>query len=55
MICPHCGKEIESEERSQQQSYPIVCSDCGNDATVPFKPFKGSKVKCRDCYKKGAA
>lgn len=29
-----------------------VCSDCGKDTQVPFKPTEGRPVYCRDCYQK---
>jgi len=28
-----------------------VCSECGIDTTVPFKPTQGRPVLCRQCYK----
>jgi CxxC-x17-CxxC domain-containing protein len=30
----------------------ITCDDCGEDATVPFKPTKGRPVYCQDCFEK---
>ena len=32
--------------------WKITCSDCGQDAEVPFEPREGSKVYCKECYKK---
>ena len=29
--------------------YPAVCSDCGVETQVPFKPTEGRPVYCRDC------
>jgi CxxC-x17-CxxC domain-containing protein len=29
--------------------YPAVCSDCGVETQVPFKPAEGRPVYCRDC------
>ncbi|PKK81557.1 MAG: DNA-directed RNA polymerase [Thermoplasmata archaeon HGW-Thermoplasmata-2] len=29
-----------------------VCSDCGKECEVPFKPTEGKPVYCRDCYAK---
>ncbi|MDD3398975.1 MAG: hypothetical protein PHW93_05195 [Candidatus Methanomethylophilaceae archaeon] len=31
-----------------------VCSDCGVECEVPFKPTEGRPVYCRDCYRKHA-
>jgi CxxC-x17-CxxC domain-containing protein len=28
-----------------------VCSECGIETTVPFKPTQGRPVLCRQCYK----
>ena len=27
-----------------------VCSKCGKDTTVPFKPTQGRPVLCRECF-----
>ncbi len=34
---------------SRTESYSIVCSHCGKSDTVPFQPYEGSVVLCRDC------
>jgi CxxC-x17-CxxC domain-containing protein len=31
-----------------------VCSECGIETTVPFKPTQGRPVLCRQCYKNKA-
>ncbi|MBE5729961.1 MAG: CxxC-x17-CxxC domain-containing protein [Candidatus Acidifodinimicrobium sp.] len=36
----------------QRQMYTAVCSDCGKETQVPFKPVEGRPVYCRDCYMK---
>jgi CxxC-x17-CxxC domain-containing protein len=28
-----------------------VCSQCGTETTVPFKPTQGRPVLCRVCFK----
>lgn len=33
-----------------RQLFTVVCSNCGNEAKVPFKPADGRPVYCRDCY-----
>jgi CxxC-x17-CxxC domain-containing protein len=35
-----------------RQMHKIVCSDCGKEAEVPFKPAEGRPVYCRECYAK---
>ncbi|AJF60022.1 MAG: hypothetical protein QT03_C0001G0526 [archaeon GW2011_AR10] len=37
-----------------RQMFDAVCSDCGQDTQVPFKPTEGRPVYCRDCYAKHA-
>ena len=32
--------------------FAAVCSACGKDTQVPFKPTPGKPVYCRDCYAK---
>jgi CxxC-x17-CxxC domain-containing protein len=27
-----------------------VCSECGKETTVPFRPTQGRPVLCRDCF-----
>lgn len=34
-----------------KQLYPAVCSQCGNQCEVPFKPSGSRPVLCRDCYR----
>ncbi|MDR3102187.1 MAG: DNA-directed RNA polymerase [Methanocalculaceae archaeon] len=29
-----------------------ICSDCGKECEVPFKPTEGRPVYCRDCLPK---
>jgi CxxC-x17-CxxC domain-containing protein len=35
----------------QRQMYDAVCSDCGVQTQVPFKPNSDRPVYCRDCFK----
>ena len=30
--------------------YDVVCSKCGAQTKVPFKPIMGKEVYCKDCY-----
>ena len=36
----------------ERQMHDAVCSDCGKDCQVPFKPASGKPVYCRDCFQK---
>lgn len=35
-----------------RKMYKAVCSDCGKEIEVPFRPMKGRPVYCRECYQK---
>jgi len=41
--------ELESCEESRR-FHAAVCSDCGKDCEVPFKPDPNRPVYCRDCW-----
>jgi CxxC-x17-CxxC domain-containing protein len=36
-----------SRERVETKA---VCSQCGKETTVPFKPTQGRPVYCKDCF-----
>ena len=40
------------QDFSAREMHKITCSDCSNEAEVPFKPTEGRPVYCRDCYSK---
>lgn len=35
-----------------REMHKVVCSDCGQECEVPFKPIEGKPVYCKDCYMK---
>ena len=35
-----------------REMHKAVCSECGQDCEVPFKPTEGKPVYCRECYRK---
>ena len=35
-----------------REMHSAVCSDCGKECEVPFKPTEGRPVYCRDCFPK---
>lgn len=39
-------------DRGQRQSFPITCSECGAQDTVPFQPRGDKGVLCRNCFRK---
>ncbi len=38
--------------RGPRASFPVTCSACGAQTTVPFEPVNGKPVYCRDCFDK---
>lgn len=39
-------------DRGERKSFPITCSNCGKQDTVPFEPRGDRPVLCRDCFRK---
>jgi len=35
-----------------QERHKAVCSECGQECEVPFKPTEGKPVYCKECYSK---
>ncbi len=38
--------------RAPRKMYKAICSECGKECEVPFKPVEGRPVYCRECYAK---
>jgi CxxC-x17-CxxC domain-containing protein len=34
-----------------REFFAVVCSECGNQAQVPFKPRMDRPVYCSDCFR----
>ncbi len=47
-----CGQPLH-QPPPQPEVYPVVCSACGSQTTVPFKPNPNRKIYCLDCYRAG--
>ena len=58
MRCKDCRVKARANfnggggDRGMKQSFPITCSECGKNDTVPFKPKGDRPVLCRDCFQK---
>jgi CxxC-x17-CxxC domain-containing protein len=51
----HCKQCKAKRTRGMQRVRPetrTVCSECGVETTVPFKPTQGRPVLCRSCFQK---
>lgn len=46
------GRDDRSSFRSDapREMFKTVCSNCGKDCEVPFKPTMGKPVYCSDCF-----
>lgn len=42
----------QQQESKKPELYPAICSNCGKETEVPFKPTPGKEVFCKDCYEK---
>lgn len=38
--------------RSDREMFSTVCSNCGKECQVPFRPTNGKPVYCSDCFEK---
>lgn len=46
--CPDCRKNRRQDNR--RKMYDAVCSQCGAQTQVPFKPMPGREVLCKACF-----
>ncbi len=44
-----------SQGGAQREMYTVTCSECGQQAEVPFQPRGDKPVYCRDCFQKSRA
>jgi CxxC-x17-CxxC domain-containing protein len=40
------------ENNDERKYYKTICSKCGEETEVPFKPIEGRSVYCKECYRK---
>jgi CxxC-x17-CxxC domain-containing protein len=50
--CTACKTKRQgaSSSGSSRAETTTVCSQCGRETTVPFKPTQGRPVYCRECF-----
>ena len=46
------GRQNFSSFRGDREMHKTVCSNCGKDCEVPFKPTGSKPVYCNECFKK---
>jgi ATP-dependent RNA helicase DeaD len=44
--------DIPVSYREPTETYKAICTDCGNECEVPFKPEPNRPVYCRECWAK---
>jgi len=45
------GSHFRRDDRPRERSFTqAVCSQCGKECEIPFKPTGGRPVYCRDCF-----
>ena len=40
--------------RPKRQYFKAICSECGQECEVPFRPTQGKTVYCNECFKNHA-
>jgi CxxC-x17-CxxC domain-containing protein len=55
--CPDCRAARKAQRSSEgggggygREMFPAVCSACGRETQVPFRPTSGKPVYCSDCF-----
>ena len=48
--CPECRKA--RRQKNRRKLYDAVCTECGAETKVPFKPVSGKEIYCRECFLK---
>jgi CxxC-x17-CxxC domain-containing protein len=50
--CKSCRNARKANSRGgyQKRMYNVICSECGAEAQVPFKPSNDRPVLCKACY-----
>ena len=48
--CTNCRKNRKQKTTKRRKMYDTVCSQCGAQTQVPFKPIQGRDVLCKECF-----
>ena len=49
---PGGGRSFGNRDRKPLQMYDAVCSNCGNECQLPFRPTGERPVYCKECFTK---
>lgn len=55
--CPECRNARKRQRRNgrnggAKKRYDVICSKCGCETTVPFRPREDKPVYCSECFAK---
>ncbi len=50
--CRECRQARKNAARPARETFTTVCSSCGGEAIVRFKPTEGRAVYCSECFQK---
>ncbi len=50
--CKACRDAHKNNGRGPREMFDAVCSSCGNQCKVPFRPRDDRPVYCSDCFSK---
>ena len=48
--CPEDRAKAKDAKMANRGSFPITCSNCSTQDTVPFEPRGDKPVLCRNCF-----
>ena len=48
--CKQCKAKRQGRVAPRRIETHVICSGCGSNTTVPFKPTQGRPVMCRICF-----
>jgi CxxC-x17-CxxC domain-containing protein len=48
--CKQCKAKRQGTTGRRQIETHVICSECGGQTTVPFKPRQGRPAMCRACF-----
>lgn len=46
------GRDSGRRDDGPREMFKTICSNCGKECEVPFKPTSGKPVYCSDCFEK---
>lgn len=49
---PRGNRNFRPRFNGPREMHKAICSDCGKETEVPFKPSEGRPVYCKECFLK---